>query len=163
VPKCVDLAELLGVSRAAVSQAIKAGRIPPELVIRNKEGNVVGLTDLQAAADAYRQNTDYSTAPKSVVARLAPASPGEDDSLAEANRQEKLWKAKLAELKYKREAGELLPAHDVESRLTSVFTECKTKLLGVPSRARQALPHLSAADITELERLVREALEGLAS
>jgi phage terminase Nu1 subunit (DNA packaging protein) len=46
-------------------------------------------------------------------------------------------------------------------RLVSVFTACKTRLLAIPSRARQALPHLVAADLGVLEALIREALEDL--
>jgi hypothetical protein len=72
-------------------------------------------------------------------------------------------KADLAELELAKAAGLLVVARDVKQRLVAEFTECKTKLLAIPSRARQQLPHLTNADVAALEKLVREALENLAA
>jgi hypothetical protein len=41
--------------------------------------------------------------------------------------------------------------------------QARTTLLGLPTRARQRLPHLGAADLVVLEGLVREVLEELAT
>ena len=70
--------------------------------------------------------------------------------------------ASLAELELQEKRRELLPARDVETRLVNVFAGCKTKLLGVPARARQRDPSLSAEQVAMLEGLIREALEDLA-
>jgi hypothetical protein len=53
-------------------------------------------------------------------------------------------------------------AADVESRLVNVFSRCKTKLLGVSSRARQRDPGLTGAQVQMIEALIREALDDLA-
>ena len=51
----------------------------------------------------------------------------------------------------------------VEGRaaLVDQVVTCRTRLLGIPSKAKQQLPHLSLSDLEVLEALVREALEGL--
>lgn len=68
----------------------------------------------------------------------------------------------MAEIELAEKRGELVAANEVEGRLVSVFSTCKTKLLGVPSRARQQDPGLSAGQISTIDRLIREALEDLA-
>lgn len=83
------------------------------------------------------------------------------ETVASATQREKHWKANLAELNFREAAKELVPAIDVERRLIAVFTSCKSRLLAIPSRALQALPHLVAADLLVLEELVREACEDL--
>ncbi|CAM3200322.1 hypothetical protein G4177_03105 [Corallococcus sp. ZKHCc1 1396] len=88
--------------------------------------------------------------------------PDSELSSNEAERIKTYWQARQAELDYRQEAGELVPARDVRSKLEDVFRTCRTHLLGVPSSARQALPHLTASDVGTLENLVREALEELA-
>ena len=93
---------------------------------------------------------------------------GEDDesedgeSLQDASRRQKHWQAKLAELKFKQAAGELIPSSNVERDVNNLLTSVRVKLLGVPSRAIQSLPHLTSADLTVLQALVREALEEIA-
>lgn len=84
------------------------------------------------------------------------------DSVATSTERLKSAQADLAELKRDAERAELVPARDVERRLIAVFTACKTRLLAIPSRYRQALPHLVTADVVALENLIREALEDLA-
>ena len=46
---------------------------------------------------------------------------------------------------------------------TAKITNAKTKLQGIPSRARQRIPHLTTTDVAELEDLIREVLEDIAS
>lgn len=157
-----------GVSHMAVQRAIKAGRLKDCL---NDGGQIV---DPELADREWDRKTDLSRAPMYVrehAASRAPAAPGAaappDDGevvpdMADASAREKHWRAKLAELKFKEAAGELVPAAGVRSELEGVFRSCRTRLLGIPSRARQLLPGLSVADVGKLEDLVREALEDLA-
>lgn len=171
-----------GVTAMAVSLAVKKGTLSAS-VVRDEYGQPkIGDPDL--ADQEWAANTDHGRAPTFVKERglapvggkapepaeLSPPPSGRPDevptvkevSLSEASRQEKLWRAKLAELKYREQAAELIPAKDVSDKVTSAFLQCRTRLLGIPSRARQALPHLSAADVVTLEDLIREALEALA-
>lgn len=173
-----------GCSHPAVINAIASGRLKDSV----RDGKVV---DVALADREWSRNTSYSEAPVAIQEREAareiaaappPASghpppaldgadvPSEDVqearegmSLGEASAIEKVWKAKRAKLEYLEAAGDLVPARDVRVTLEDVFRTCRTKLLGVPGRLRQALPHLTHADQVVAENLVREALEDLAS
>lgn len=177
-----------GVTAMAVSKAVASGRLKAS-VVRDARG-APKIADPELADREWEAATDLSKAPGYVKARSAarerapgsgtggavPSMPlpplgGADDaggavhlgmSLADASAAEKVWKARLAELDYRERSGELVNAKEMASRLTDVFTRCRTRLLGIPTRARQQLPHLTVPDIGVLDSLVREALEELA-
>lgn len=177
---CRAYAKRRGVSAMAVSEAIKNGRLVKS-VVRN-EFDQPKIADPDLADREWEANTDSTKRANAAggVDRIAgiPIERLEDDdgeavppkrelddsgaeTVASATQRLKAAQADLAELKFKEAARELVPARDVEARLVSVFTSCKTRLLAIPSRARQALPHLTNADVASLETLVREALEEL--
>jgi phage terminase Nu1 subunit (DNA packaging protein) len=58
--------------------------------------------------------------------------------------------------------GRLVPRRSVEIWYSTRVVQARTRLLGLPSRAKQRIPHLTAADVQELDALVREVLEELA-
>ena len=58
--------------------------------------------------------------------------------------------------------GELVKASDVERAWASALRDVRAAMLAVPSRCGATLPHLTAHDIAELDREIRNALEGLA-
>ena len=183
---CRAYAKHRGVTPMAVSTAISSGRIGPPAVVRDENGQpkiaAVALADQQwarntdpvRAANALVQGTTAGP-PVPVLVIPRPAAPPlptpptidrapaeEPESAATATERLKAAQADLAELKLERERGELVLAKDVERRLVAVFTACKTRLLAIPSRARQALPELTNAGVLVIEDLVREALEELA-
>ena len=162
----------------SVSVAVRDGRLSKS-VVRDEHGQPkIGDPDL--ADREWEANTDpvkRATAAGGVNVPLRYAPPVEEleadapvkqfddegaETIGSATQRLKAAQADLAELKFREEAGKLVPARDVEMRLVTVFTACKTRLLAIPSRARQALPHLVAADLGVLESLIREALEDLA-
>lgn len=149
-----------------VSAACRDGRLKEAVVRDPATGRVSGLHPLVADRE-WLANTDYSRAPQHApkVAGLPQVAPPVDtapEGLADSAAELKHWQAQLAELKYREAAGELLLAADVERQIVATFAACKAKLLAIPSRARQALPHLTVADIAAIDGLVREALEDLA-
>lgn len=170
VGKAASLAALgrrLGVSRVAVLKAVRGGRLRRSLVwVKGK----AKIADLELAAQEWEANTDLSEAPATVQMQAhqrqaaAAREPGESlvSPLVEASARERAAKAKLAELEYARRSGELIPAAEAEARWVEIVTRSRTKLLGLPSKAKQRLPHLTAVDMKALDRLVREALEDLA-
>ena len=166
----------------AVSLAIKAGRLA-RCVVRDEHGQPK-ISDPALADQEWERNTDAQKRVNAaggvdlaaVAARASaafvpappeaeiddPPEPGQQlESVASATERLKSAQADLAELKFAEAAGELVPAKDVETRLVNVFAACKTRLLAIPSRARQALPHLVAADLEQIEKLIREACEDL--
>ena len=164
-----EFANFIGVSKMTVSRACKPGGRIASFVVRDADGRAASINDPELAKQAWVANSDYTDAPQRAP-QLAPTparapTPTEDEppNLHEASAREKHWKAELAELKFKEAAGELVPAAEVRSKVEGAFRTCKTKLLAIPSRARQAIPHLTIAETASLEDLIREALEELAS
>lgn len=72
-------------------------------------------------------------------------------------------KANLLELDRKAKEGLLLYREDVERAQATALNISKTRLLGVPSTAKQRIPHLALEEVEILTTLIREALDELAS
>jgi phage terminase Nu1 subunit (DNA packaging protein) len=70
--------------------------------------------------------------------------------------------AQHAEMDNAERAGELLPRRDVELAWSRLVVEARTALLALPSRFKQRLPHLSAADLSVIDSLIRQILEEMA-
>lgn len=123
------------------------------------------IIDFALADQLWEANTDLTKAPTTVkeqaAARGTAVAPS--ISLAEAAAEEKRWKAERAKLEFQARAGELVSATEVEARLVDDFARFRTKTLGLPSKAKQLIPALTAADVRTLARLCRELLEELAS
>jgi hypothetical protein len=72
-------------------------------------------------------------------------------------------KANLLELDRKTKEGLLLRREDVELAWGSAVNITRTRLLGVPSTAKQRIPHLEVEEVELLTTLIREALDELAA
>jgi hypothetical protein len=141
-------------------------------------------TDLSKAPDAVKVRAATASTCRSPVGGLHRPEPIQDDrphtqvsidlagitadctdatNLATASAREKHWRAELAELNYKQRAGELVNAGEMTAQMADAYSTVRTKLLGVPSKAKQQLPHLTLTDLATLDAIVREALEGLAT
>lgn len=72
-------------------------------------------------------------------------------------------KAKLLELQRKTQEGLLLRREDVELAWGGAVNITRTRLLGVPSTAKQRIPHLEIEEVELLTTLIREALDELAA
>ena len=169
-----EYAKLRGVSAMAVSNAVKTGRLVASVA------RVKGQPKIRDVALADREwdaHTDLSKAPGYVKQRAAdraprgpgrPPKPDDDDqvrlgmSLADASAAEKVWKARIAELDFLERNGEVVNAKEMTAKLVDVYTRCRTKLLGIPTRVKQQLPNLSIKDVAAVDGLVRETLEELA-
>lgn len=145
-------ARWLGVTTKAVREAAKAGRLGPESATRDQQGRLLIL-------DAARARAEWDPARAGKAGReIAPPS-----ALAAATLRERLARAEAFELETARKRRLLVPAADVEARWAAIGIRIRTTLLGLPTRARQRLPHLGAKDLVVLEGLVRELLEELAA
>ena len=160
---------LAGGSLQAVQRAVKSERIVAALV---RVDGVLRIADPEAADREWAANTDRSRAPASVKDSDDDIDPlelldlevaaGERTPLSKASAEEKHWKAKLARLNYEQRAGELVNAAEMAATMAADYTMVRTKLLGLPSKAKQRLPHLTLDDLATLDEIVREALEALA-
>lgn len=166
-----------GCRLSAVQRAIESGRLSKS-VARDGRGSPK-ITDAAAADAEWSATTKDNRVPLAVQLMRPPPPPaprppaaaggeGDDDgsevppdrALSAARRE--AAEADLAEIKVAKERGELVPVVDVEERLVNEANRARTKLLGVPSRARQQDPTLTAAHLALFEELIREALEDLA-
>lgn len=150
-----------GLAPMSVSRAVRKGRLPRSAII-GPDGTCMGIRDAGMADREMAENSDHSRNPGQARGLAAPAVDGEPLSLMAASARAKLAQAELAETKLAQIRGELLPAAEVKGELERVFRTCRTKLLGVPSRAAAAL-ELTPFQAGRLEEIVREALEDLAS
>lgn len=117
-----------------------------------------------AQVETESAEPDY-TAPEQVAA-LAPLDP---DSYGEARRRRELELWRQAEIKRKTDEldlaarrGELVSVAEARSAVVEAYTVVRTKLLGLPSRVKQRLPHIAAADVVVIDDLIRDALSALA-
>lgn len=118
-------------------------------------------------APARAQQRLRDEAPERPVRKPGEQQPALDPedrwSVTDATAEERKWKALRAEIQYKQELGELIPAKDVEAAQAALFTIIRTKLLAVPGKARSNAPHLTLTDVALIDRLIRETLEELAA
>lgn len=116
-----------------------------------------GTIDALAADAAWQKNTDAARRPGGRA-----RSGTEPGSLSEAKRLESIERTRQLRFENDMLEGKVAHVADMERRFVLRVVAARTRLLGVPSRAKQALPHLTTADLAALDRLIREALEQLA-
>jgi phage terminase Nu1 subunit (DNA packaging protein) len=162
-----------GVSHVAVSKAIAAGRLSASVVRDDRGAPKIAdpdLADREWAANT-RPRIDHPAAdlagePAAQAPRAARPPAGAprpdvpDYNESRARRESAL--ADMAEIEVAERRGELVPVDEARADVVSRFTVVRTRLLGVPSRVAQRLPHLAGEVVPILDELLREALEELA-
>lgn len=97
----------------------------------------------------------------------APCGPAINDkelpSIAESRAKTEAYKAEITKLEYETKAGKLVDAEEFRLKFTEMVVSARTRLLGVPSKAKGRIPHLTVDEIGVLDELIREALEEVAS
>ena len=143
-------AKLVSVSPGRVSQMVKAG-LPVE-----PDGRI----DVARGREWIRANVDpkRSAAQSDQVALPFAAQP---DAAAERARLVR-EQADHAALKNAMLRRELLSAVEVERSWSDTLRRVRSRVLAVPSRLRQVLPHLTTHDAQAIEAELRAALEDLA-
>lgn len=164
---------LRGASHVAVLKAIDRGRLMPPAVVRTARGWEI---DAELADQQWADNThpaDRGTGHhrgKEPAKQTRPPSAQLPADLPKGVPPRAVSESVLAAVKAKRETlalhqeeGKLLPRVQVEKVWGNAITIARTKLLAVPTRARQRIPHLTLEEVAVLEELIREVLEDLAS
>jgi len=184
-----DAARALGVTKEAVYAAIRTNRLS---VVRTGDGRelvnsstmreewtaktqkrvgrgpkppagTVERTPLrphEQPSQAHPTPTPTSTTPShESLARTNEVIPDYNESRA---RTEHL-KAELLELERKQKEEILVKTEEIESKWVEIITIARTKILGIPTKAKQRIPDLDNSAITILDDIVRETLEDLAA
>jgi phage terminase Nu1 subunit (DNA packaging protein) len=155
-----EAATVLGVSPAAITHAIKKGRVVP--VERDGKQWIDGETLREQWGNARSRMRNVNARvpqfePKAVV-RAAEDLPDYNESRARTE-----WlKAELMELERAEKEGELVRADEVSKAWGDLVAITRTKMMAVPSKAKQRIPEIPADAFVALEEIVREALEDLA-
>jgi phage terminase Nu1 subunit (DNA packaging protein) len=146
-------------SQKAVADAIKDGRVSRSVVRVN---GVAKIADPDLADEEWAANTRTKATPEAKAAADAAYQ-----SMRAQHEREKLRLAELkrqeAELDLAKKRGSLIEFAKAEADVADAFRAVRTRLLSVPSRARQRRPTLSDGDIELFEELIEVALEELAS
>ena len=184
---------LRGATHVSVLRAIRNGRLRPPAVERQGKGWEIdpGLADeqwAQATDPAPRgTNANQPQGPRPKVATPASqaspnpsraSAPGladddldtepdaDDDKVPNFNDERALHereKRLIARMERKKEANKLLPREEVFSAWDAAVNITRTTMLGVASKLKQRIPHLSPDEVAVAQDLIREALESLAS
>ncbi len=148
-PTLRGLADRLGVVHSALSKAVREGRLTAGVMM--DRGRVVVL-DPDAAAAQWES-----------IGPAMSADGGDANAIylaARARRESAL--ADMAEIERDEMRGDLVQADDARADVIASFTLVKTRLLGVPARVAQRLPHAATEVVPVIDELIREALEELA-
>lgn len=141
-------AALVGVSPAAISKAIRSGRL--SVLADGTIDPVVGASEWA--------NTSSADARPSGMPGASPAASSIGSQAALARAMKSSYEAKLLELEFKRRNGELVLASEVEAQAFSAARRVRERLLSVAARLAPVV-----AGMTEVsdcyEALEREMLE----
>lgn len=129
-----DLARLLGISRQAVHQAERAGRI-------TRSAN--GQFDLDAAAIQYRMHTDLDQSRRGLAKQRLAAEPpppaGDAPPSEDWRSRQARADALTAELNLRKLSGELVERVEVERELGRRLSAIQVQFDALPDRAAAAL------------------------
>ena len=169
VMSLLAFSQVIGVDVGAVNKAIRSGRLDHSLC--RDSGGRAKIADLELAKQEWHQNRvrespksppeGPQTPPGATIDR--PAIPGQRHSLWDVRKRLLAAQARRVETENRKRARELVSAREVDLRWSALVVAARTRALSLPSRIKQHLPHLTASDLVEIDRLIREVLEELAS
>ena len=127
-------------------------------------GNASGLELLswgQSPAEAPPEEAPAKTEPQ----QSEPANPIRETlpEYGKSRARSEYEKANLLELQRKTQEGLLLRREDAVQAWNQAVNITRNRLLGVPSTAKQRIPHLEIEEVELLTGLIREALDELAA
>ena len=152
-----DLAQLKGVTRSAVSQRRQTGILDAAIV---KVGAREKLNK-ELALELWDKNS-VSFTPEIKESIKNVGSSEELPSFNESRAKREAMMARLAEIEVEEKEKVLVPSEDVKRSWVQLVTIAKTKVLGIPTKAKQRIPDLDKGAMALLDEIVRETLEDLA-
>lgn len=158
--KIREYARHRGCSHVAVLDAIKSGKLIKAVSVDSKGNKSIDpeIADQEwtpGQKEIFKEH-DPNKSSEETQANLNVAS-----SYAKARAVRENFQARLAQLEYEEAAGKLVDAETVKNQWVQVASIVRTKILGVPAKARQRIPELTNDAYLVLETIIREALEEL--
>lgn len=148
-----------GVSHEAVRQAILKGRITTVTDDNGKQKINPVLADAE-----WTRNSDPTTFSHSGPVGAQPDQQTRSKAtVLESTAVLKAFQAKTARVEYEELIGNLVRSDEVEAAWISAATIARTKILAIPSKARQRMPDMTPDQYVVLEELCREALQDIAN
>jgi len=83
-------------------------------------------------------------------------------TITESNQKIAAAKAQMALLELNEKKGKLVDAEKFLGKYLPMITAARTKIMGVPTKAKQRIPHLTASDVEALEEMIAEAFGDVA-
>ena len=156
-----DLAKMKGVSRSAVSQKKRAGILNGAIV--NVNGKDVLNKDEALRLWETNMVPHFSKLTKVEGDNRKTTNTDEIPDFNTSRSKREAMMARLAEIDVEEREKVLVSAAAVKSSWAQIISLARTKVLGIPSKAKQRIPDLDTSAMTCLEDIVRESLEDLAS
>ena len=147
------------VTKAAVSKALKNGRLDEAVV--NRQEKIFLKKEL--AMEIWESTSDPSRS-SVVIPRKKKADNSDNEQIPDFNTsraKREAMMARLAEIDVEEREKVLVPSVDVEASWVQLVTIAKTKVLGIPTKAKQRIPDLDKNAMSLLDEIVRETLEDL--
>jgi phage terminase Nu1 subunit (DNA packaging protein) len=123
--------------------------------------NIRDLTKRGILTAVGKNRYDMAASVKAYCAHLRRLAEGRGGEAAIATGTLARARLGLVEAKNARLRGSLLDCEAVEREWSGILSGIRARLLAVPSRAAQRLPHLGAHDVGEIDREIRVALQEL--
>ena len=156
-----DLAKMKGVSRSAVSQKKRAGILNGAIV--NVNGKDVLNKDEALRLWETNMVPHFSKLEKVEGDNRNTTNTDEIPDFNTSRSKREAMMARLAEIDVEEREKVLVSAAAVKTSWAQIISLARTKVLGIPSKAKQRIPDLDTSAMTCLEDIVRESLEDLAS
>jgi phage terminase Nu1 subunit (DNA packaging protein) len=139
-----DLADLLGVSTRTVRELARKG------VVERANGKLA----VYAAYDSIKR----------YCAHMREQAAGRSDSTTLTEERIRVAREQGDKLALQNAVTrrEMLPAREVESAWAGILRDVRAAFLGLPSRIHQRLTHLTAHDVAEIGRQIRDTLTEVA-
>ncbi len=159
-----------GCTLSSVQKAIRDGRLEHSLAT-NARGHKK-IANIEIADREWAANTRAKSDAPTIGDFATDDQGGADDPMTfnQARRLREIETWKLSRVKRQAEELELaarrcdlIPVDEAKATIIDEYTSVRTKLLGVPTRVRQQLQHLTTADVRVIDDFIREALEALAT
>jgi phage terminase Nu1 subunit (DNA packaging protein) len=137
-----DLAGIVGINRRNLQTLVERG-----VLTRVTRGKY----PLAKSIRAYCENLREQAASRDHV-RVGSGLAAERERIAREQ-------ADSLEMKNAAARGEMIPAKEVEAQWSDILRMVRSGMLALPSRVQQRLGHLSAHDLSVLDREIRDTLE----